>query len=85
MTAFAPRSSAALRIDQDLYANVQRLLAGRYTGARLQQATQLDENTVEALFTVPYGAPSIKRVAKLAWINRRTSSIQVVDGWPVGP
>jgi hypothetical protein len=81
MAAFAPRSTAALTLDRERHGQVQQLLAGRYTGARVEKVEQLNEDVLEVCFTVPRGYPSPMRDAKLAWICK-SGTVQVIDGWP---
>lgn len=83
MSAFSPKSTAALILEREQHGQVQQLLAGRFTGARVVQTTQLSDDVLEALFTVPYGYPSPRRCAKTAWICRASSSVQIMDGWNV--
>lgn len=76
-------SSAAQRLAESNRERVQGILDGRYKDAQIVRDPQwLNEDVLEALFTVPYSAPSTRRAEKVAWICR-SGTVQIFDGWDV--
>lgn len=75
-----PPVKAMPPVDAEAGANVMRILAGRYPGVRLVQATWLNAQVLEALFTVPDDGG--RRMAMCAWICK-SGTVQVWEGWNV--
>ena len=80
MSAFSPKSSAALVLEAEQRGLVRSLLASMFPGAEVHRSEQLSEDVIECLLTVPEGE---RMAPRTAWICRSSGSVQVMDGWPV--
>lgn len=82
MSAFAPRSTAALTLDRETFGLAEKLLAAQFPTAEIFRVQRLSTDVVEVLFVVPMGEGR-RPAEKVAWICRAGLVVQVMDGWPV--
>lgn len=75
-----PRSNAALRIAEEDRARVEQLLAHRFADYQLvRDPTWLNDDVVEALFTIPESGGPVEHVM---WVCR-SGAVQVFRGWEI--
>lgn len=86
MSAHTPMSTAAQTLSREREELVLRLLRLRgYRDVQLVSVTELNDDVVEALFTVPQvTADGVqRREARRAWICRASQTVQILDNWDV--
>lgn len=85
MSAFSPKSTAALTAERTRESNVLKLLRQRgYRDVVLVSVELRNDDVVEALFTTPVvTADGVqKREARRAWVCR-SGAVQILDNWDV--
>lgn len=85
MTAFAPKSMAAITEARVRDENVLKLLREKgYRDVVLISVELRNDDVIEALFTVPQvtAAGVQKREARRAWVCR-SGTVQILDNWDV--
>ena len=80
MSAFSPKSSAALVLEAEQRGLVRSLVVSVVPGARIHRTEQLTEDVIECLISVPDGERESPRTA---YIDRPSGSVSVIDGWHV--
>ena len=85
MSAFAPKSMAAITEHRTREENVLKLLRTKgYRDVVLISVTLQNDDVIEALFTTPVvTAEGVqRREARRAWVCR-SGSVQILDNWDV--
>jgi hypothetical protein len=86
MSAWSPKSTAALAVEHSRQENVMRLLRGKgYRDVVLISVEERTDDVIEALFTTPVvTAEGVqRREARRAWICRSSSTVQILDNWDI--